>query len=99
MKTRINRSEIVTRVSQVKSIRRSVAVLFFLVMFFHGIQLNPHAVFGQQRNIRPRVASQRADDRKKHKSSVLTLPVFRLLRGGASGAASGARSHVDVAKP
>ena len=92
MKTRINRSEIVTRVSQVKSIRRSVAVLFFLVMFFHGIQLNPHAVFGQQRNIRPQVASHH---RKKHKSSVLTLPVFRLLRGGASGA----RSHVDVAKP
>lgn len=99
MKTRMNvASEIVTRV------RRSVAVLFFLVSFVHGIQLNPYAVFGQQGNIDPRVASQEAVKGKTdavkgktNESSVLipiiplsTLPVvFRLLTGGANGATAG----------
>lgn len=96
MKTRMNiRSEVVTALRQRNRIRLSVAVSVFWVFVLCGVALNPYAAFGQQGNIDPRVASQEAASQKTNESKVLipivplaTLPVFRLLSGGASGASA-----------
>lgn len=94
MKTKMNvTSEIVTRATHGNNKRLRAAMPLLLVALLQAIQLNPHAVFAQQGNVDPRVASQEGANLKTSDAktvipiiSLSTLPVLKLLSGGASGA-------------